>query len=82
MDVIRVHRHLESETLHLPELRPLVGRNVEIIVVEEHGEPNAEVLPFDFDRHFGRGWPSERDDGFEESLKEWRKQDKPRDLPV
>ena len=35
MNVVRIRRKLESETLHLPELKPLIGRNVEIIVVEE-----------------------------------------------
>lgn len=32
---VRIRRKLESETLHLPELRPLIGKNVEIIVLEE-----------------------------------------------
>lgn len=32
---VRIRRKLDSETLYLPELRPLLGRNVEIIVVEE-----------------------------------------------
>ncbi|MGH7193447.1 MAG: hypothetical protein ACREJM_07920, partial [Candidatus Saccharimonadales bacterium] len=32
---VRIHRKLESETLHLPELRPLIGKDVEIIVIEE-----------------------------------------------
>ena len=32
MSDIRVLRHLDSDTLHLPELRPLIGRDVEIIV--------------------------------------------------
>ena len=32
---VRIHRKLESETLYLPEIRPLIGKNVEIIVVEE-----------------------------------------------
>jgi hypothetical protein len=35
MKVIRLHKHLESETLYLPELKPLMGKNVEIIVREE-----------------------------------------------
>ncbi len=35
MNAIHIHRHLDSDTLYLPELKPLVGRNVEIIVVEE-----------------------------------------------
>ena len=35
MDDIRIHTTLTSDTPHLPELRPLVGRAVEIIVREE-----------------------------------------------
>jgi hypothetical protein len=31
---IRIQKRIESETLHLPELRPLIGREVEIIVHE------------------------------------------------
>jgi len=33
METIRVHRHLESQVVDLPELAPLVGRDVEIIVI-------------------------------------------------
>jgi hypothetical protein len=32
METIRIRKRLDSETLHLPELRPLLGREVEIIV--------------------------------------------------
>lgn len=32
---VRIRRKLESETLHLPELSPLIGKYVEIIVLEE-----------------------------------------------
>lgn len=35
MNAIRIRTKLESETLTLPELRPLVGKSVEIIVREE-----------------------------------------------
>jgi hypothetical protein len=35
MSVIRIHRRIDSETLHLPELRPLLGKTVEIVVTEE-----------------------------------------------
>ena len=35
MNPVRIRRFLESDTLHLPELQPLLGKNVEIIVVEE-----------------------------------------------
>ena len=35
MSVIRIHRRIDSETLHLPELRPLIGKAVEIVVTAE-----------------------------------------------
>jgi hypothetical protein len=35
MKVIHIRRKLESDTPHLPELKPLIGKNVEIIVVED-----------------------------------------------
>ncbi len=35
MRVIRVRRRVDSETLRLPELKELVGKEVEILVLEE-----------------------------------------------
>jgi hypothetical protein len=35
MRVIRVRRCVESETLQLPELREFIGKEVEILVLEE-----------------------------------------------
>ncbi len=35
MNAIKIERHLDSETLHLPELRGLLGRDVEITVIEK-----------------------------------------------
>ena len=35
MNAIRIRRTIESETLYLPELKPLIGQMVEIIVLEE-----------------------------------------------
>ncbi len=35
MNAIRVHTKIESETLHLPELKPFIGKSVEIIVLDE-----------------------------------------------
>jgi len=34
MRAIRVYRHVDSETLRLPELRELMGKDVEIVVLE------------------------------------------------
>jgi hypothetical protein len=41
MSVIRIHRRVDSETLHLPELRPLIGKAVQIVVTEEPTLPTA-----------------------------------------
>lgn len=35
MNAIRIHTQIDSEILRLPEIRPLIGKNVEIIVLEE-----------------------------------------------
>lgn len=35
MNALRIRRKLESDTLHLPELQPLIGKTVEIIVREQ-----------------------------------------------
>ena len=43
MNAIRIRKTIDSETLHLPELKPLVGRTVEIIVLEE--ETRSTIRP-------------------------------------
>jgi hypothetical protein len=35
MNAIRIRKTIDSETLHLPELKPLIGRTVEITVEEQ-----------------------------------------------
>lgn len=87
MNAIRVQRHLESETLSLPELKPLIGKDVDIIVVEKTNTqpPRVGKTPkpkkFDFKKHFGAGWPDKLDDGFEEAVEKWRREDMPGELP-
>jgi hypothetical protein len=34
MDAIRIETTLDSETLYLPQLKPFLGKNVEIVVQE------------------------------------------------
>jgi len=36
MTPIHIHTKIDSETLHLPELKPLIGKTVEIIVAESN----------------------------------------------
>ena len=35
MNAIRIRKRIDSDTLHLPELREMMGKMVEIIVLEE-----------------------------------------------
>ena len=35
MNALRIRTHIDSETLHLPDLKQMIGKNVEIIVLEE-----------------------------------------------
>ena len=35
MNAIRIRKMIHSETLHIPELKDMIGRTVEIIVLEE-----------------------------------------------
>jgi hypothetical protein len=65
---IRIRRTLDSETLHLPELRPLLGKRVEITVEEEPAilpgtgdwaaleEAASDLEGYDFD-----AWRRQRD---------------------
>jgi hypothetical protein len=39
MSAIRIRRTIDSETLSLPELRPLLGKEVEIIVLVDDKAP-------------------------------------------
>jgi hypothetical protein len=39
--IVNIRRHLDSQTLVLPELEPMIGLDVRIIVVEEPA-PDAE----------------------------------------
>jgi hypothetical protein len=42
MNAIRIRKTIHSDTLHLPELKDMIGRTVEIIVLEE---PVAAIVP-------------------------------------
>ena len=46
MNAITIHTHLESVTVHLPELGPMVGKDVEIIVREEAPGPREGLERF------------------------------------
>ena len=42
MEAIKIKTRLESETIRLPELRKLIGKRVEIIILEET-EPDTAL---------------------------------------
>jgi len=43
MRVIRVHRWVESDTLQLPELKEFIGKEVEILVLEQSPSPAQQT---------------------------------------
>ncbi len=44
MEPIRIRTKVESETLHLPQLKPLIGKVVEVFVVEIAAASREEVF--------------------------------------
>jgi hypothetical protein len=78
MSVLRIRKRLDEPIPQLPELTPLVGRTVEIIVLEGSDSGSSEHIadtetPARFDDLLG-GWPEdERADGFEEAVRELRR---------
>jgi hypothetical protein len=48
MGTIRIKTRLVSETLVLPEIRPLIGKNVEISVTEEPQSPAERLLDTEY----------------------------------
>jgi hypothetical protein len=49
MNPIRIRTTLQSDTLHLPELKPLIGRPVEIIDRDESAAADARPGTGDWD---------------------------------
>ena len=64
MQAIRVTQKLDSETLYLPQLRPLVGKDVEIIVLAVEGLTTV-ALREDVERNPLAGSVLRYDDPFE-----------------
>ena len=68
---IRLERHLDSETLHLPELRDMVGKDVVIIVQEREGVNHSrskQGAAGDADYYPLRGSVLRYDDPFEPAV--------------
>lgn len=88
MSAIRVKTVIDSDTLHLPQLRPLIGHSVEIIVVDQ--EPPQEDDAFWKGRSVDElaamqgvtapksleelygDWTDEDFKGFEQAVRKWR----------
>jgi hypothetical protein len=47
MNGVRIRRKLESDTLHLPEIKPLIGKTVEILIREETATAATDPGCFD-----------------------------------
>ncbi len=45
MNAIRIRKKIDSETIHIPELRPMIGHEVEIIVLEDRPSSLGEIDP-------------------------------------
>ena len=54
-NALRIRTRVDSETLHVPELRALIGKDVEIIVLEDAATAPAATSA-------GNGKPGPRDD--------------------
>ncbi len=56
MAALHIRRHIDSDTLRIPELRELIGRDVEIVVreVEEPSELEQRIAEWE-EKHHMRG---------------------------
>jgi hypothetical protein len=78
MNAVRIRKRLDEPIPQLPELTPLVGRTVDIIVLDESETAQSEQISdanssARFDDLLG-GWPDgERDDGFDDAVRELRR---------
>ena len=45
MNALRIRKHLKGPIAELPELTPMVGKDVEIIVIEENPSGSPEPSP-------------------------------------
>jgi hypothetical protein len=73
MNAVRIRKRLDLPIPQLPELAPMIGKDVEIIVLEDlSGRPERSPVRFD---DLKGGWPEDQlNDGFEEAVNRWRRQ--------
>ena len=89
MTAIRIRTTLTEPILRVPQLKSLMGKKVVIHLRAEQVRPASRAKtrrkprgkPGWFTRNFGAGWPDAADDGFEEAVARWRREDRPRELP-
>ena len=48
METLKIRTRVESETLHLPQLRPVVGKDVEMVITETSADKNPRTDPEPF----------------------------------
>jgi hypothetical protein len=88
---IRLSKHIDSETLHLPELRSLIGQDVEIIVIGSNGRQSSQFWQApDLDTLATQQgladasimgaplskWEADAFDGLDEAREQWRIEEK------
>lgn len=74
MSVVRIRKRLDLPIPQLPELAPLIGKEVEIIAREQSVSAPGAHKPARFVDLKG-GWPEDQvDDGFEEEVDHWRRE--------
>jgi hypothetical protein len=78
MNAIRVRKKINSETIHLPELRPLIGKTVEIIVREEPAAPAGTEK--DWEAWFASAGEDRIDSELYKQYREFDRQRHPRHL--
>jgi len=74
MNAIRIRKKLESPIPELPELAPLIGKNVEIVATEEQSPEGAAAPLASFDRLASKlpGDPFGPD--FDDTVRKWREE--------
>jgi len=67
--IVRLKRRLDSDTLHLPELRDLIGEDVEIVVTTASDDDHVALK----DEQYGSLWGSvlKDDDPFGPAEEVW-----------
>lgn len=48
METLKIRTHIDSETLHLPQIRPMLGKDVLMVITEtsEDKESHPDIEPF------------------------------------